>query len=347
MASRPPELPESIVIGDFKGVRNTVSRERLAPGEFESAVNIDIDDVGQVRRRRGHTLRLTGNFHSLCTIGGRVLGVKDGELGQVFPDFTFTGFGTIVGPERLSYTQVDRATYFSSMTASGKLTGNTIEPWGAVDDAGRWVSPVITPTDALGELFGVQINAPPMAREITSYSGRIYLLGGKYLWATELFLYDYVQKTRNFFQFESEGTMLAAVSDGLYVGTEDGLYFLRGTLSQGMRIDKLLEGAVVRGSAVYIPESEVHPQAQQGVTAEALAVTFLTTQGICAGLAGGKVLNLTRGRVVFPTAQDAAAMHREDSGGSSYVVVTDSAGGLAANARIGDYVDAEIVRPSL
>lgn len=347
MASQPPQLPESITLSNFKGIRNTVNRERLAPEEFESAVNIDLDDVGQVRRRRGYTLQLAGNCHSLRTIGGRVLGVKDGILGVVSPDFSFQSLGTVVGPERLSYTQVDRTTYFSSMTASGKLTDTTVELWGAPSDAGQWLSPVMTPTDTLGEVFGTQINAPPMASEITSYSGRIYLLAGKYLWATELFLYDYIQKTRNFFQFESEGTMLAAVSDGLYVGTEDGLYFLRGTLSQGMKVDKLQDGTVIRGSAEYIPAADIHPQTQQGPVPESLAVVFMTDQGVCAGFEGGRVYNLTRGRMVFPGVVSAAVMHRNDSGVSSYVAVADSAGGPISNTRIGDYVDAEIVRPSL
>lgn len=341
----PEQPPESIILGAFRGVRNTVGRERLAPEELEAAVNVDIDDAGQARRRRGYDLKLAGNFHSLRAIGGRVLGVKDGVLGQVNTDYSFTSLGVTVGNDPLSYTQVDATTYFSSIDASGKIVGDTVSDWGAADDAGEWLSPVNTPTDTLGEIFGYQITAPPYAQEIEAYSGRIYLLAGKYLWATELFLYDYISKTKNFMQFEAEGTLLAAVNDGLYVGTTNAVYFLKGTLSDGFRVDQVLDVGAVRGSMVRVPAKDVHPAGQQGPMAESLAVVFMTASGICAGFDGGQVFNLTRDRVAFPSAQSAAALYREDSGVSSYVAVTDSGGGQAANARIGDFVDAEIVRP--
>lgn len=344
MASQPPQLPESIVLGDFKGIRNTSSRERLLPDELEKALNVDIDDRGQVRRRRGYTLELAGDCHSLRTIGGRTLGVKDGWLGQINYDFTFTQFDANVGSDRLSYTQVDEVTYFSSESYSGKLEGSTVSSWGATDDAGEWVSPVLTPTDTLGEVFGYNISAPPYATDITSYSGRIYMLAGKYIWATELYLYDYIQKTRNFIPLEAEGTMLAGVNDGIYVGTVDGLYFLKGVFADGMRIDKIMDGRVIAGSLDYLPAAVIHPNARQAALPESIAAVFMTDQGICAGFDGGQVYNLTRDRVVFPRAQSAAALYREDRGVSSYIAVTDSAGGPTANARIGDYVDAEIVR---
>lgn len=344
MPAPPNELPESIILQQFAGVRNTVGRERLSPEELESAVNVDIDDRGQVRRRRGYELKLAGDFHSLKTIGGRTLGVKDGVLGVVNPNYTFASLGVTVGNDPLGYTQVDQTTYFSSNDASGQINGTTVSPWGAADDAGEWISPVNTPTDTLGEVFGQQISAPPYAQEIEAYSGRIYLLAGKYLWATELFLYDYIQKTKNFMQFESEGTMIAAVADGLYVGTTEALYFLKGTLSEGFRKDLVMEGAVLRGSLVRVPAKDVHPSGAQGPMAESVAAVFMTTQGICAGFDGGQVFNLTRERVVFPGADSAAALYREDSGVSSYVAVADSRGGQTANARIGDFVDAELIR---
>ena len=340
----PPEPPESIILGQFRGIRNTVSRERLTPEELERAKNIDIDDAGQARRRRGFALKLSGNCHSLRNIGGRVLGVKDTLLGVVNPNFTFVSLGLTAGNERLSYTQVDQTTYFSSSAVSGKLIGDTVSRWGASTDGGTWISPVLTPTATLGEVFGQRITAPPMATLIAAYSGRIYLAAGKYLWATELYLYDYIEPTKNFLQFESDITLLVAMSDGLYVGTEAALYFLKGSLSQGFRQDRVVESPVLRGSDAMLPSTDIHPSAQQGVLPEGMAVVFMTEKGVFAGFDGGTVFDITRAKVKFPKAVSAAVLYREDSGGTSYVAVTDSDGGPAGNARIGDFADAEIVR---
>lgn len=338
MATQPDEPPESIVLGTFKGIRNTVARERLAMDELQAARDIDLDDSGQPRRRRGRTLKLAGNFHSLKNIGERILGVKDGVLGVVGTDYTFTSLGATVGSERLGYTQVDQTTFFSSLDASGKILGSAVSAWGAADDAGVWLSPVVTPSDTLGEVFGRFIKAPPMAQEIAAHNGRIYLAAGKYLWATELFLFDYVDKTRNFIQFESEITLLAPVDDGLYVGTGKGLYFLSGTLSEGHKSKKVHSGHVIRGSATYAPATDF------GADYMSEAVVAMTDRGVCVCMNGGQVTDRTAGMVVFPEAQSAAPLYREDAGANSYVVVTDSRGGPQANARIGDFVDAEIIR---
>lgn len=70
----------------------------------------------------------------------------------------------------------------------------------------------------------------------------------------------------------------------------------------------------------------------------------MTTAGICKGLPGGNLVNATSGRVEFPAAASAAALYREDRGANAYVAVTDSAGAPQSNVRIGDYVEAELVR---
>jgi hypothetical protein len=269
--------------------------------------------------------------------------VKDGVLGWVTNNYLFTSLGHAAGVKPLSYTAVADTIYFSSETTSGKIVDDQVLPWGAIDND-VWLSPVITPTDTLGELFGRQLVAPPTASEIAAYKGRVYLAAGRYLWNTELWMYDYIDRTKNFLQFEEDITMLAAMDDGLFVGTEANLWFLKGISTTGMARMNVLEHGVIRGSATTVPATDAHPGARGGVLAESMGVMFMTQRGVCAGFDGGEVYDLTKGRVEFPNAQSAAVLYREDSGVSSYVAVTDSAGGPTTNARIGDFVDAEIVR---
>lgn len=345
MASRPPyEPPEPITLSQFAGIRNTVAPERLLASELEAATNIDLDDRGQPRRRRGYELKSAGVWHSLHTVKGKTYGVKDGVLGIVRPNYSFVSLQT-VGPEALSYTQVDDRTYFSSLTASGViLPDETVAPWGALTSENTWLSPVVAPTDTLGAIRGKLLGAPPMATQIAYYKGRIYMLCGKTLWATELYLYNYVDKTRNFIQLEGEGTLLMAMEDGLYVGTETELVFFSGVLGT-MKRNFIQSGRVLSGSGVTVPAELVHPAAQAGQPVPVgEAAVFMTEAGICAGFDGGQVFNLTQGRVIFPQATSAAALFRQDLGANTYVAVTDSGGTPSANTRIGDFVDAEIVR---
>lgn len=340
-----PDLPESIALTSFAGVKNTVAPERLREGELETAINVDLDDAGQLRRRRGYELRDAANYHSARTIAGRTIAVRNGVLGVVRANFSFDPL-SFVGADKLSYTSVGETVYFASRSASGKVIGSSVQSWGQTGGAGEWVSPVMHPTSTLGAISGKVLGQVPLATEIEHYKGRIYLASEKLLWATELYLYDLVDRNRNFLQFEHDITMVCSVDDGLYIGTTAQLLFLRGTLSEGFQRTVIVDSPVVAGSAVQVPAADVHPQSKSGPTPEGMAPVFMTGDGICAGFDGGQVHNLTRGRVVFPSAVSAAALYREDQGANAYVAVANSAGGPSTNARIGDYVDAEIVRAS-
>jgi len=343
MASQPP--PESIIVGQFAGVKNTVSRERLQQGELETAINVDIDDAGQIRRRRGVTLREGSRYHSARTLAGRTFVVRSGVLGTLARDFSFTPIAD-VGPDYLCYTSVGETVYYASRVTSGKIVDGQARAWGMAASPGEWLSPVMRPTETLGAVAGKLLGAPPLATDIEAYKGRIYLAHKNVLWATELYLYDKVDKTKGFLQFEHDITMVRAVETGLFVGTEAQTFFLQGTWSTGLKRLIVVDSPTVRGSPATALAADVHPNAKSGNVPEGNAILFMTGEGICAGFDDGQVFNLTRGRMVFPSAVSAAALYRADQGANAYVAVADSAGGPSANARIGDYVDAEIVRAS-
>jgi hypothetical protein len=345
----PNAPPESIVLGAFGGIKNTVSRERLEASDLERATNIDLDDAGQPHRRRGFALASFGSWHSVRDIGGRTYGVRDGTLGIIDHDYSFIEFDdgytdlVAAGTEPLSYTEVAGDVYFSSASTSGIISGTTILGWGHTGEQGTWLSPVLQPTDTLGEVSGRLLGDPPRATSIEAYKGRIYLAVGKILWATELYTYHYVDRTRNFMQFEHDITLLMAMDDGIYVGTTGGLYFIGGMFGQ-FKLSLVIPAAVLPGSGVFAPVEQVHPQARNGPLPTGVAALMMTSDGIVAGFDGGSAYNLTHDRVIFPDGISAAGLFRQDLGVSSYVAAVDSAGGPSANTRIGDYVDAEIVR---
>lgn len=350
MASAPPDpnAPQPVILNSFKGLKNTVNPERLTAAELEIAKNIDIDEAGQIRRRRGYTLKIAGKCHSTRTLAGKTYMVKDGILGIVRPDYSFTSlYG--VGDVPVCYTEVNGDVYFSGAVSGVITSEEEYIPWGHTDGQGTWYSPVYTPTDTLGEVGGSLLGDPPKATQLDNYKGRIYLANGKLLWATELWRYHYVDRTRNFMQFEEDITMIAAMTDGLFVGTKGGVYFLQGIFG-AFKVNQMSPYGVLPGSLVRVQSALVHPQIRQTPVAESQSAIFMTTAGVMGGFDGGECYNLSQGygeewnRVIFPDAQQAAALYRQDSGDNSYVAVLDSEGGPSANARIGDFVDAEIIR---
>ena len=336
--------PESINLQAFTGLKNTVTQERLAPNELARAQNIDLDDLGQPHRRRGYTLVDAGQYHSLYQSTRDLYAVKNGDLGWISPTYQFTTVFAGVGAAPLAYEQVGDTLYFSSSQASGKVDvpSHTASAWGASTSEGVWLSPVVNPTATLGEVRGKLLGKPPMASYLAHFMGRLYLAEDHVIWATELYLYDYVDKTRNFLQFEDEITGIGAVTDGLYVGTKSGVFFLDGPFTS-MRRRPLSSVGCIAGSMITVP-ADLLPAAGDLAQQSRNAVLFMTSQGLNAGFDGGTCIDLTQAKHLFPSGQHVAPLFRKQDGGSTYVGVIDSGGTPAANTRIGDYVDAEIRR---
>lgn len=351
----PPEtpqgVPESIVLDQFDGIKNTVDRERLGPRDLAGAVNVDLDDAGQPHRRRGRTQVATGNFHSLFeTSGGVVYGVKDGDLGIINPDYSSVtlraGVGGTAGEGNIAYWELDGKVYFTASYCSGIIVQATgeVNDWGPAQSF--WYSPVVDPSPTLPAIAGKLYGRPPNASMLAYYNGRFYLAQGKMLWATALYLYTLVDKTRGFIQFEDEITMVAAVADGLYVGTTEGVWFLGGGGFERLRRVRVMDSPVIPGSFVYIPSELANPPhyGTGYVKPMEVSVAFMTPRGFCVGEDGGRCTNLTEAKMFFPNAVRASAFWRRQDGMNQYIVCLDSEGGPVNGARTGEYVDAEIVR---
>jgi hypothetical protein len=351
---QPPDQPapsDTVAFDSFSGLKNTVDATNLTARELERAINIDLDDAGKAHRRRGKTLKSAGKFHSLFVSDrGKLICVKNQTLGFVRTDYTFvpvmTGISAQPPLAQLSYVQVGGKIYFSSPNECGIIdeAGETVAPWGPSADI--WLSPVINPTAGLPAIAGRLLGSPPLATNLAYWNGRIYLAQDSLLWATELYLYNVIDKTRNFFPFEAPITMVGAVGDGIYVGTEEGCWFLSGSNIKELKRTRVLDSPVIPGSMVYMPAEMANPPqvdlgADQPVS---VSLLFMTNNGYCAGQNGGVCYNLTESKVAFPDATSAAAFYRKQYGVHQYVAVLNSGGDPASSACIGDYVDTELIR---
>lgn len=346
----PPETPP-VVLDKFSGLKNTVEPERLTAEEFEYAVNIDLDDVGQVHRRRGKTLVASGAYGSLYTTDeGVVFATKDGAFGILNRDYSFRTLDNgYPAHDQLAYVQVGPTLYFSSRTRAGKvdLQSFQVGPWGSTPDL--WLSPVLNPTATLPPIRGRLLGAPPLATTLAAWNGRIYMGSGREVWATELYLYDFVDRTKNFWQFEAEITMIGTVTDGIYVGTSEGVWFISGMYNEAKRV-RVMDSGVIPGSMVYAPSELANPGTiqvpvgQRQETDQKVSILFLTQNGYCGGQDGGVCFNYSEDKFVFPDALRAASVWRRQDGLNQYLAVLQSGGTPSASTRIGDFVDATLVR---
>ena len=346
----PSPTDEAVSFDSFTGLKNVVKAWSLTPRDLEKAVNIDLDDAGKVRRRRGRTLVNAEPHHSLFTSdNGTLIGVRNQVLGIIRPNYDFTPLKSVKAQppsSRVAYVQVGDSIYFSSPYEAGVISesAESISPWGPTKDI--WLSPVVNPTAGLPAVAGRLFGAPPLAGYLTYWNGRIYLAQGNTLWATELYLYDVVDKTRNFFQFEAPITMVGAVGDGVYVGTAEGCWFMSGASIKELKRTRVFDSPVIPGSMVYMPAEMANPPqvdlgADQPVS---LAILFMTVNGYCAGQNSGQCYNLTESKIIFPEAASASALYRTQDGMHQYITTLNSGGSPTSSAAIGDYVDAELIR---
>ena len=355
---------DSTSFDTFSGLRNTVLPERMGPRELTRARNIDLDDEGQPRRRRGYRKALLGNFHSLyCTSLGFNVVVKDGVLVRLEPDYSVTPILAGIGPDYLSYVEVAGELYFRSWNNSGVVHLYTpdlaVTPWcRTVDPSFQpgldpapvdfWLSPVAKPEQDAGmqPVAGRLIGPPPVGRYATLYNGRIYLASGRELWGTELYAFRYVDKTKGYRYYEDEITGLMAVEDGIYVGTTKALYFVSGKYGEETRVFKENAG-VIPGTMILVAGEIVNPEGKRRPDIpqqNQKAMSCMTDRGLVVGLGSGSTFNLTRTSFVFPQARRGAAFFREQDGMHTIINALDSGGTPRDNAAIGDYVDTMLIR---
>ena len=344
----PPQEDPTVILGKFVGIKNTVPRYSLGPDELELAINVDLNDVGKLSRRRGYKQMWTTPTSSLFTSNeGVAYGVVGDELGIINPDLTFLALAFGFTNAAVCYVQVGHKIYFSTGSAgiSGIIDQNarTIGPWG--DDPDIFLSPVVRPTATLPAIRGRLIGKPPCATVLAYFNGRIFLAQGNVVWCTELYLYNYVERVTNFLPFEAEVVMIGAVTDGFFVGTLEGVWFLSGPLKE-MKRTRVMDSPVVPRSMTYAPGELANPP-QVGLdqdTPTKVSVLFMTAEGYCGGMDGGTAYNYTEDRVIFPRATSGGAIFRRQDGVNQYLVTLNSAGTPTANTRIGDHLDAELVR---
>ena len=206
--------------------------------------------------------------------------------------------------------------------------------------------------EGVGSSYGISMGAqelgvplrtldiyPPIGTgPLATQKGRIFIWDGCILWATEPYQQERVRRATGFRMFESAGTFIGAVVDGLYIGTETAVWFMGGEFDDASLAIVSSDGAPAQ-SPQQIDLSYVTDGKEQGV-----GLVFMTHAGIYVGMPSGKALNLTGNTFLFPKASEIAALFRRQDGINQFVGAATHPGTPTGSARFGDFVDAEIIR---
>jgi hypothetical protein len=314
---------ESVSVRDEDAIPNSAF--------LRKALNVDITAEGHPLRRRGYVLSEAGYAHSVHYSHPMSLYfvVIDGAL-KVGPQASeLTTIMTVSRYFRMSYAYHAGVMYFMNGQESGSYTAAGLAVWPGPqqehivhDDEG------LALTDNLYETL-------PVGQFVASFSGRIYVAKGNDIWFSEGMSTHISRLAVNYYMLPKYIDMLQPVEDGIYVGTENQIIYLKGT-----------DPATAEQVNVY-PHGVV-PQAFARVPGEKFDVkerdvpVWWTKDGVLSvGLPGGEIRQLTRDRLAAPEYGFGAVSIREREG-ISQIVSSLQKGGDANNMGATDTVTAEV-----
>jgi hypothetical protein len=161
------------------------------------------------------------------------------------------------------------------------------------------------------------LDAPPPGQCLSYHRGRILIASGAHLYATTALGYEYVDLRDYLAIDDTLIRFVGGVEHGIFVGTEQNVYFLAGDRLDDMTMKVVAEGAAVARSLVhtdgFAATGNANLSGQQ-------VVLFTCAAGVCMGLGDGSVVNVTGERFSFPTAPLGAAALRQDDALAQYLL---------------------------
>jgi hypothetical protein len=296
----------------FDGINNIIDPTNLdlESGALVDAINVDLDNTNSANRRNGYVKTFAGTYHSGWSNDSKSIAymVSNGWI------YEFDGVTTpypiiqVTSNNRMEFVQVNDVVVYSNGSDFGVI-GNSSQQIALYSEEFK--------TQTLG------------GRTLEFYNGRLYYSRDNSLYCSDVFDVEHTDVRYNrVATFPHVVTMCKRVEDGLWIGTEKYVYFLKGDdIREGgfeqIVVSKagVVYGTACKTNAEYIPEA----QATNNV------VVFLTTAGICSGGNGGKYTNHSFNTVTFDVGSTGTATIRNEHGISQYLACFDVDSGYEYN----------------
>jgi hypothetical protein len=268
----------------FKGTTglNTVDDPvRIEPTDLQSAVNITIERSGRVRTRNGLTELQTGAYHSLFCAGKDCFVVSGDSLYQVATDGSLTGIRSGLADRRMDFTQVGDLTYYVNGIDKGYVKAGVSYVW----SKGTYTGPEST------RFF----TGPPDGDHIEALAGRMFVSKDNVLWFSELFNFDLFDQAQGFVQYQTKVLFIQAVRTGLYVSTENSIYFL--AFQDGVLMSRMV--LPYPGIEWTNTKTDLTP-ADVGIESSGALAAWASREGAVIGTGDGVAININRKKIIYP-----------------------------------------------
>jgi hypothetical protein len=156
----------------------------------------------------------------------------------------------------------------------------------------------------------------PVGGPIRFFAGRLWIaLDSSLVYSEE---YHVMPRPTNFLGFGERVEDFGAVTDGLFVGTESRIYFIAGTNPKEMIPEEKASYGMIPGTLTTVDGRLL------GEGIDGLVLMWASPRGICAGLPGGTMLNLSERRVNSLTGEKGTSMFRQFGGQNHFITVLQS-----------------------
>lgn len=152
----------------------------------------------------------------------------------------------------------------------------------------------------------------PAGNLVTLHNAQLCSAVGKDLYYSEPFRFGQTREASNFIRFATDITMLISVDDGVFVGLEDQVVFLRGNTLDDASVttvdyDGVVPGTPVRVSASALPFLELSPS-------ERVVVWWSMRGVLIVGQPNGAVRAVREAELSLPEFERGAIIPREENG---------------------------------
>lgn len=255
--------------------------------------NIVLDSTGRISRRKGFTQDI--NASSVHSVYPYLAGYLYGESGSLKYSLKGTALRTGLSGARLCYATVGDRVYYSNESVNGYVEDEADHSW----TAGTYTGPDSTKT----------VSDPPAGQVMEVWNGRMWIAKDDLVFHSEPFAYNWFDWARGVTQFPGHVTLIKGVSDGIYIGTYDDIYFHQGSGPQDMQQIKVANYGAILGAVALSYKSGVSLGLQDPRQYAILA----SRNGLCAAGPEGRFINLTEERVVYPTANRGSVVIRDEN----------------------------------
>lgn len=163
------------------------------------------------------------------------------------------------------------------------------------------------------------MGAAPAGQVVGYYNGRAYVAQGRFLHYSQPYEYELFDLASGYLAFPSNIRTFAAVTDGVFVGLDDGTVFLAGSDPTLFERRAVADYGTVLGTEQEVPE---HYVLDDNTRAQGAQVMWMSKQGVILGGSGGYYKNLTGGRYLLPPDVKTGASLFKLRGGSPQLVVS-------------------------